>query len=122
MEFKKLYLGSKDYSVFLEPRIATFVRFLEGPPHRCDFALLYIEPPIIGQEFGYGGKDIHFIVICPRYEGDDLHNISRWPFTVNVFIPKSLDKDPPQYKALYSDEWTHVAETDLGRTKEELHI
>ncbi len=117
----KLYLGSKGYTVFLKPRVAKFVRFLKGP-YRDEYAMLHIDPPIIGQEFGYGGKDIEYIIVAVRYQGDSLRNITKWPITVDVFIPNSLDKDPLQYQSLSFDEWTHVAETDLARTKEELDI
>ena len=51
---------------------------------RNELLLVEVEPPIIGQEYGLGGKDIAEVVLSSRYQGSSLFPVSEWPCDVYV--------------------------------------
>lgn len=52
--------------------------------YRDDCMLVEISPPLIGQTFGLGDKDITLLLLSPRHAGTTLFPISEWPFYVYV--------------------------------------
>jgi len=57
-----------------------------------DWLLVEIDPSLIGQRFGLGGKDVTRLLITPRHKGDSLFPISSWPVYVHVALPPELSE------------------------------
>lgn len=81
VEGSEVYLTSSDFSGWAVPRLAGVEEV------RSDGALeIRVDPPVIGQSFGYG-EDISRLVVAPRFEGDDLRADVSLPAYVRVFVP-----------------------------------
>jgi len=46
-----------------------------------------MSPPIIGQQFGLGGRDLEVVILAPRLEGYTIIPITKWPTPVYVVLP-----------------------------------
>ena len=57
---------------------------------RITYMLIKIDPPVIGQEYGLGDKDISQLIISPRFQGSSLFPVSEWP--CHVYITRILDE------------------------------
>ncbi len=51
--------------------------------------LVDVAPPVVGQRFGLGGRDITDLVISARYRGSTLFPVSEWP--CHVYIARIRD-------------------------------
>jgi hypothetical protein len=51
--------------------------------------LIEIAPPLIGQRYGLGSKDIANLILSARHEGFSLFPIKEWP--CHVYIARILD-------------------------------
>jgi len=51
---------------------------------RDDYMLVRIDPPLVGQRFGLGEEDLHYLVLASRLQGDTLFPVSCWPCPVYV--------------------------------------
>jgi hypothetical protein len=49
-----------------------------------DYLVIRIDPPLGGQRFGLGDRDIDKLVIATRHQGSTLFPISEWPTHVHV--------------------------------------
>jgi hypothetical protein len=78
------YLASRDCEPVLEPRKCFLEERLVAAEGRDDYLRVRIEPPIIGQPYGLGEKDIEDVVLATRYAGTTLHPISEWPMMIFV--------------------------------------
>ena len=56
---------------------------------RDDHMLIEIEPPVIGQKYGLGGKDISHLILSARYEGASLFPVREWP--CHVYVTRIVD-------------------------------
>jgi hypothetical protein len=56
---------------------------------RDDHMLIEIAPPLIGQRYGLGSKDIANLILSARHEGFSLFPIKEWP--CHVYIARILD-------------------------------
>jgi hypothetical protein len=52
---------------------------------RDGFWLARTDPPLIGQKYGLGEKDVESVVLGPRFAGESLEHIDAWPFFVRVW-------------------------------------
>jgi hypothetical protein len=52
--------------------------------HPDGYMLCEIDPPILGQSYGLGAKDINQIVIASRHAGYSIFDIKEWPAYVHV--------------------------------------
>jgi hypothetical protein len=77
------YLASRETAAPFGP-IKCFVEERLAVEGRDDYLRVRIEPPIIGQPYGLGDKDIEDVVLATRYADTTLHPISEWPMTVFV--------------------------------------
>lgn len=57
---------------------------------RDDYLLVEIAPPISGQKYGLGDKDIAELILATRHQGVTLFPVTEWPAHVYVF--RILDK------------------------------
>lgn len=72
-----------EYSPLSEPRACWAVsRFRDNV--RDDYMEIAIVPPLIGQPFGLGDKDIDRLVIASRLQGFNVHMITQWPVPIYV--------------------------------------
>ncbi|MCC6672164.1 MAG: hypothetical protein IT458_13970 [Planctomycetes bacterium] len=65
------------------PRRCRAIKRLSGED-RDDYLLIGIDPPLNGQFFGRGGRDIDQVVIATRHRGESLFPIRRWPVFIHV--------------------------------------
>ena len=56
---------------------------------RDDHMLIEIEPSLIGQNYGLGGKDITNLILSVRHEGFSLFPVKEWP--CHVYVARILD-------------------------------
>lgn len=82
-----------------------------GPVRRCqlvrrvsvgtcdDAMLIAINPPLIGQSLGLGGKDIEHVVVISRWAGRTLFPVSEWPMHVYVLLPTVEPDDRESFQA-----------------------
>ena len=52
---------------------------------RDDYLLVDIAPPIIGQRYGLGGRDITQLILATRHQGVTLFPVNEWPAYVYVY-------------------------------------
>lgn len=63
------YLGSSDsYGEWARPRDCWIVAHTQMEDGRVS-VLVNVEPPVIGQPFGLGGKDLRSLVLAARWKG-----------------------------------------------------
>lgn len=80
--------SSGEYKSLSVPR-ACWAKARLSDEVRDDYMLIKIEPPLIGQEFGLGDKDITQLVISTRHKGYTLYPITEWPSF--VYVARILD-------------------------------
>jgi hypothetical protein len=49
-----------------------------------EYLVVEISPPIIGQGYGLGDKDISLVLLSPRHQGHSLFPVTAWPEFVYV--------------------------------------
>ncbi len=78
-----------EYSGLAEPRACWTIGRLKDAV-RDDYLLVEIEPPLSGQSFGLGAKDIAFLLLSTKLKGRSLFPITEWP--CYVFVSRVLDE------------------------------
>jgi hypothetical protein len=116
MEQPDFFLASTESYNLQEPREVFILKILHGT-YRDDFMLVKIEPPIIGQRYGLGGKDISEVVIVSRHESESLLNIKDWPMSVHVARP--LVDDLKKKNSLDEKEIELIAWAEIYKTEED---
>lgn len=56
---------------------------------RNDYLVVDIEPPIIGQRYGLGDKEITQLILATRHQGVTLFPVTEWP--AHVYVCRILD-------------------------------
>jgi hypothetical protein len=56
---------------------------------RDDYMLVRIDPPLIGQPYGLGDRDIHRVLLATRHAGRTLFPVTEWP--AFVYVIRILD-------------------------------
>jgi hypothetical protein len=115
----EFYLASSEGYDMEEPRACWRVRRL-STKDRDDLLLVRIEPPLIGQKYGLGDKDIHQVIIATRHQGASLFPISEWPIYVHVARLKV--KLAENRIRLEPDEFVSIAWAELYRTHEDARL
>lgn len=83
------YLGSTELSGdFARARACRIRDRLRGPDAR-EYLWVRVSPPVIGQPFGLGGRDIEDLVLAPRYMGAVLSPPSEHPLAVQIYIARN---------------------------------
>lgn len=57
---------------------------------RNDYMLVKIDPPIIGQPYGLGDKNINTVILATRHKGYTLFPVTKWP--AFVYVIRILDE------------------------------
>ncbi len=58
---------------------------------RDDHMWVEVEPPVIGQTYGLGGRDITTLILSARHRGVTLLPVTEWP--CHVYIARILDEN-----------------------------
>lgn len=113
------YIASSDGHGMEEPRKAFRIKRLSSDT-RDDLLLIRIDPPLMGQRYGSGGRDIEYIIIATRNVGATLFPIREWPVDVNVSKP--LVDDIGERDHLLGHEYKDLAWAELYRTEEDARL
>lgn len=107
------YMASSEGYGLESPRRCRRIERLKGED-RDDYLLIGIDPPLNGQEFGLGGRDLDQVVIATRHQGESLFPIRRWPVYVHVArllvpyerqeIVRNSEMEPIAWAELYATE------------------
>ncbi|MCY3820081.1 MAG: hypothetical protein OXH52_12080 [Gammaproteobacteria bacterium] len=69
-----------------EPRDCVILQWFDGDrPNR--YVLVSIDPPLTGQNYGLGGRDVWELVLASRHVEYSLCPITEWPAYVHVALP-----------------------------------
>lgn len=85
--------------------------------YRDDYMQITIEPPLIGQPFGLGQKDITELLIASRWEGLGLYPVNRWP--LSVYVIRIIDYSILQAKYFRKDQIQLIAWAMLYKRSDE---
>jgi hypothetical protein len=109
------YLASTEDRDLREPRKCYFLKRLRGPLHN-DYLLVKVAPPLIGQLYGLGAKDIDCLILAARHVGFTLFPIREWPVYVHVARP--LIDDIEEREDITPAEFEVIAWAELYETEE----
>jgi len=84
---------------------------------RDDHMLIEIEPPLIGQDYGLGSRDILNLLISARHERVSLFPITEWPG--HVHVSRILDETPMRTLFFTTEQIEVIAWGTIFRTREE---
>lgn len=113
------YLASTEGYGMDEPRRCWQIKRL-ATDGRDDLMLVKIEPPLIGQKYGLGGRDIDFVLVAPRHQGASLFPINEWPLYVHV--ARLLIENPETRDALLPHEFESIAWAELYLTEDDARV
>jgi hypothetical protein len=114
MDNPDFYLASTDSYRLEEPRRCKSIKQLRSDS-RDDLLLVKIEPPLIGQPFGLGAKDIDTVMIATRHKGESLFPIKNWP--VFVHVARLLISRPEDQEQIHDNEFESIAWAELYPTE-----
>ena len=114
LKLPEFYLASSEGYDMESPRRCRAVKRLRSE-HRDDLLLIDIDPPLIGQKYGLGGRDVDQVVVASRHQGEPLFPIKRWPVFVHVVL---LLVPHEGQNAVRSDELRAIAWAELYETEE----
>jgi len=81
---------------------------------RNDHLLVRIDPPLVGQGFGLGSRDIEQLVLTAIFEGSALCPINAWP--AHVYVARILDESIVTTRTINSGQVQVIAWGMLSRT------
>ncbi len=117
MKEQTYYLSSLESTIFSKPRECVFLNELEFESGKKAIAAK-LSPPIIGQNFGFGGNDIEYVVLTHRHEGEPVYPIKNFPCFVFVCCLESGERTD-ELKSVRSDDLKILAWGELYRTEED---
>ncbi len=74
-----------------------------------------IDPPITGQAYGLGGRDVDKVVIATRHVGSSLFPIRDRPVFIHVALP--LVEDLERHETIEDNELREIGWAELYRTR-----
>jgi hypothetical protein len=110
------YLASSEGYDMEEPRQCWQIKRV-ATEKRDDLLLVKINPPLIGQKFGLGDKDIDKVFLAPRHVGASLFPINQWPLFVHVARP--LVDGPEDCLRFREADLELIAWAELYKTEED---
>lgn len=116
MKNPDFFLASRETDLLEAPRACTRLKRLRSDT-RDDLLLVEISPPLIGQGFGLGGRDIDMVLLATRHKGASLFPINEWPIFVHVARP--LIENPCDREVIHDDEFVSIAWAELYLTHEQ---
>ncbi len=119
MQNPDFFLASSDSYRLVEPRSCKRIKRV-GSDNRDDLLLVKVEPPLVGQLYGLGGRDIDTLLIATRHKGDSLFAIQKWP--VFVHVARLLIENPERREQIHDNEFESIAWAELYRTEEDARV
>jgi hypothetical protein len=113
------FLASSEGYGLTEPRSCKRIKRVRSD-NRDDLLLVKIEPPLIGQPFGLGERNIDTLLIATRHKGDSLFPISRWP--IYVHVARLLIDNPERRDQIHDNEFESIAWAELYRTQKDARM
>ena len=113
------YLASTEGYGMEAPRRCWRVKRLANDS-RDDLLLIRIEPPLLGQKYGLGGRDIDLVLVATRHQGASRFPISEWPVYVHVARP--LINAPEARETIHPNEYQSIAWGELYRTEDDARV
>jgi hypothetical protein len=111
------YLASREGYDMVKPRRCWRVKRLTTDL-RNDLLLVRIDPPLIGQNYGLGSKDIEQVLVATRHQSASLFPVKEWPVFVHVARP--LIDNPQNRDNLKDAEFESIAWAELYRSEQEV--
>jgi len=119
MQNPDFFLASSEGYSLEEPRRCKRLKRVRSD-NRDDLLLVKVEPSIVGQLYGLGGRDIDTLLIATRHKGDSLFPIRKWPVLVHVARP--LIENPERREQIHDNEFQLIAWAELYRTEEDARM
>jgi hypothetical protein len=113
------YLASTEGYDLYQPRSCKRIRPIASDS-RTYMLLIEIDPPLIGQKYGLGGRDISLVIIAPRHKGGSLFPIADWPTYVHVARP--LIENVESRDTVGDNELELIAWAEIYRTEEDARM
>ncbi len=111
------YLGSSehrgDWAKVRASRVIGCVRMPDG----TEGVLVEVDPPVIGQPFGLGDKDISILLLAPRHKGAMLDRTAVQPQAVLIYrllTPEVAQRDVVRDSEVKLSAWGEVYSTREG--------
>ncbi len=108
-----------EYHPLTEPRACWTSRRLQDDI-REDYMLIEFDPPLIGQSFGLGDKDIDQVLIATRLQGFSLYPPTEWP--IPVYVIRILESAIAAAGRFGKEQVELIAWGMLFRTREEARM
>ena len=108
------FLASSEGYRLEEPRSCKRIKRVRSD-NRDDLLLVKVEPPLIGQPYGLGGRDIDTLLVATRHKGDSLFPIKEWP--VFVHVARLLIENPEEREQIYENEFESIGWAELYATE-----
>jgi hypothetical protein len=80
------YLASSEGYDMDKPRRCWRVKRI-ATRDRDDLLVVKIDPPLLGQKYGTGSRDLDVVVLAARHQGASLFPVTEWPTAVHVARP-----------------------------------
>jgi hypothetical protein len=112
------FIASSEGYGMSEPRACYSLRRLRTES-RDDLLLIRIEPPLIGQQYGMGGRDVDTVFVAPRHKGTSLFPPHHWPIYVHVGRLLGSPDNPPD--PLHRTDYEEIAWAELYETEATAH-
>jgi hypothetical protein len=110
------YLSTnREYEGLAAPR-ACYVKARLSDGHHDDHLLVRIDPPLIGQPFGLGSRDIDQLLVSPKWQEITLCPVVHWP--APVYVARILDESIAATKTIQRDQVEVIAWGLLFQTAE----
>lgn len=109
----EFYLASSEGYGMEEPRRCWRIARLTSPK-RDDLLLIKIDPPLPGQKYGLGSRDLDRILVATRHQGASLFPINEWP--VFVHVARLLIENPQEQDSLREEDFESIAWAELYKS------
>jgi hypothetical protein len=119
MDNPDFFLASSEGYGLEEPRSCKRIKRVSSD-YRDDLLLVKVEPPLIGQPYGLGSRDIDTLLVATRHKGAPLFPIKEWPGYVHV--ARLLIENPEQREQIHDNEFQLIASAELYRTEEDARV
>jgi len=105
-----------EFEPLREPRACTTVGRVRDS-RRDDYMLVEIDPPLPGQQFGLGEKDISLLILSTRHVGHTLFPIAEWP--CYIYVARILDEAVLTSGSFSANQVDLIAKGTLYRSAED---
>lgn len=114
MDNPDFFLASSEGYRLEEPRSCKRIKRVSSD-NRDDLLLVKVEPPLIGQPYGLGGRDIDTLLVATRHKGDSLFPVKEWP--VFVHVARLLIENPEEREQIHDNEFESIGWAELYATE-----